>query len=446
MPTTTATSQAAHIQPGEPIVVTVSPPGENRWGFYQFPDMWRAPGGEIYLAVNVGSDSEIGEHVPSAVFVSDGNGRAWRETQWNKVDLSPLPITFSDGSQVTFGDTVYVYHVHGYGELMQPWQWLELDGTGIEPVSDYITDSYQNNEHLIYRANDLPAAFTTFLRRWRALPDEPWQRGTASFDSRNLYFWALGRARWWDVEGQPVAEEMPRRIFRPWPRHGQVVKLPDDTLVWAAMTLNPVSVERNHLFFGVVLLASTDRGQTWQQRGIVTYDTERATDGYSGQEHSLQRLPNGDLLCVMRTEMGDKPGCSRFLAVARSTDNGYTWSAVEELAPFSVTPLLMTLDNGTVAVAYGRPGVYVKASADSGHTWTDAYSVVGPSEAELLADRWWDVRYDHYSGNKISCGNLGEVVTGPDRFLLAYSDLRHHNAAGEQCKAVKVQEFTISAY
>jgi hypothetical protein len=146
----------------------------------------------------------------------------------------------------------------------------------------------------------------------------------------------------------------------------------------------------------------------------------------------------------MRTEMGDQPGCSRYLAVARSIDEGYAWSPPEELAPFSVTPLLLALENGTVAVAYGRPGVYIKASSDSGATWTPAHSVVGPSEAELLADRWWDVRYDHFSGNKISCGNLGEVVIGPDRFLLAYSEFGHRNAAGEECKAIKVQEFVIS--
>ena len=26
-------------------LLAVSPPGERRWGFYQFPDMWRGPGG-----------------------------------------------------------------------------------------------------------------------------------------------------------------------------------------------------------------------------------------------------------------------------------------------------------------------------------------------------------------------------------------------------------------
>jgi hypothetical protein len=110
-----------------------------------------------------------------------------------------------------------------------------------------------------------------------------------------------------------------------------------------------------------------------------------------------------------------------------------------------VTPLMMTLENGCVALAYGRPGVYVRASADNAQTWTDALPVVGPPEPELMKDRWWDVKYHRHSDDKISCGNLGAVVTGPDRFLLAYSDFRQSNAKGEPVKVVKTQEFIVTA-
>ena len=130
-------------------------------------------------------------------------------------------------------------------------------------------------------------------------------------------------------------------------------------------------------------------------------------------------------------------------AAARSIDDGHTWSMPAPIAPFCVTPHMMALENGTVAVVYGRPGVYVRASGDSGHTWTEGLPVVGPFEEELLADKWWAVPYDGYSGDKISCGNLGTVATGPDNFLLAYSDFNHRNAQGEQCKAVLVREFMV---
>ncbi len=74
------------------------------------------------------------------------------------------------------------------------------------------------------------------------------------------------------------------------------------------------------------------------------------------------------------------------LAAARSSDNGYTWNRPEAIAPFSVTPHLRTLDNDTVAVVFGRPVVHVRASADSGKTWSEAFPLVGPTEAQLMTE------------------------------------------------------------
>ncbi len=98
-------------------------------------------------------------------------------------------------------------------------------------------------------------------------------------------------------------------------------------------------------------------------------------------------------MCVMRTRMagntlGRRPltKVTHSLAAARSSDNGYTWSRPEAIAPFSVTPHLRTLDNGTVAVVYGRPGEHVRASADSGKTWSEAFPLVGPTEAQLMTE------------------------------------------------------------
>jgi hypothetical protein len=84
--------------------------------------------------------------------------------------------------------------------------------------------------------------------------------------------------------------------------------------------------------------------------------------------------------------------------------------------------------------------VHVRASADSGRAWSGALSLVGPAEAELLAmspeDRW------ALSG-KISCSNTDVVITGADRFLVAYSDFRHLDGQGQRRKAIKVREVVV---
>jgi len=59
--------------------------------------------------------------------------------------------------------------------------------------------------------------------------------------------------------------------------------------------------------------------------------------------------------------------------VVWSDDLGLTWTEPEPTSPhlLNVWPTLTTLDNGVVAVAYGRPGVNVAFSTDNGHTWYD---------------------------------------------------------------------------
>ena len=433
------TTSSTRITPGKPVVIACGPPGENRWGFYQFPDMWRAPGGEIYLAMNIGADCEIGEHQPSWFFVSRDDGKTWTRIPYAQVDQSPLPVTLSDGSQVAFGETCYIYHAHSYGQYQHPWQWWQCKELGLEPCSGLVWDAYDNYQWLVYRFDDSPKQARETQMRWRKSKNDPWQKTTCSFNAPGLLLGGLGRANWWDDNGKPIYKDVPRRIFRAWPR--DVIALPDDTLLWVYCSVHPDSLHRKYMYWKVDLFASTDRGRTWTRRGVIADDTDQTTDGYSGAEHSLQIMPNGDLYCVMRTEMGDHKDSTQYLAASRSTDNGFTWSKPQEIAPFSVTPIMMTLANGTVALVYGRPGVYVRTSADSGKSWSEALPVVGQGEAELLKDRWWKVRYDHISTNKISCGNLGAVVTGPERFLLAYSDFHHTNEQGQQCKAVLVREF-----
>ena len=47
------------------------------------------------------------------------------------------------------------------------------------------------------------------------------------------------------------------------------------------------------------------------------------------------------------------------------------------------------------------------------------------------------------AGHDDTCGNCTVLKAGPDRFLVAYSDFRHLNAAGQRCKAVCVREVAV---
>ena len=93
-----------------------------------------------------------------------------------------------------------------------------------------------------------------------------------------------------------------------------------------------------------------------------------------------------------------------------------------------VLPRLLRLTNGLVALSLGRPGVQLRFCADGrGKTWTQPI--------ELLS-------YPDEKGD-VSCGYTSLLATGPDRFLISYSDFKYRNAAGEIRKAIKVREAIV---
>ena len=431
-----------HIELGPPSVVAVSPPkyGDDPdgkwWGFFQFPDLWRGNDGALYLAVNVGADSTVGEHEPTLFFSSKDGGRIWQTASLEDMDLTPQPIRLPDGSEVAFGETRYLYHVQAITPAKKTYSAKKL---GLKPLSGPVLSPYKVTESVYYNYNTVPESLRRFPVAWRRSSDAPWQKHFGTIDMPDLVLTASARDGWWDANGKFEWTEKGHEFTLPVPQDpATMLALPDGTLLWALASQNPKVMDRR--CGQVACLASRDRGQTWRVRGFVANDTALATWGYVG-EQSLARMPDGDLLCVVRTKCSNEAGDTHYLAAARSADNGFTWSTPAAIAEFSVTPHLLCLENGAVALVYGRPGVHVKTSTDSGRTWSESVPLVGPSEKDLLAmplAEWWRIRHD------FSCANTSVVAAVPDRFLVAYSDFRHFDAAGLPCKAIKVQAVVVT--
>ena len=54
-----------------------------------------------------------------------------------------------------------------------------------------------------------------------------------------------------------------------------------------------------------------------------------------------------------------------------------------------------------------------------------------------------DTTEQMWRGEVVSCGYTGLLATGPDSFLVIYSDFQHRNEAGEIRKSIKVREVTV---
>jgi hypothetical protein len=116
------------------------------------------------------------------------------------------------------------------------------------------------------------------------------------------------------------------------------------------------------------LVRSTDRGRTWDYVTTIARDPEIGIESFC--EPWLLRLPDGELLCFMRT--GGYMSAEKYTPIylSRSRDDGATWSAPVPITDRGVMPRARLLDNGVIALSYGRNGCWLAFSLDMGHTWT----------------------------------------------------------------------------
>ena len=129
--------------------------------------------------------------------------------------------------------------------------------------------------------------------------------------------------------------------------------------------------------FGVFIVRSGDGGHSWDYVTQFDPDEIKPTYGISDRpvdegfdEAHMTKLPNGDILCVMRT------GSYSPLWQARSRDGGRTWDTPEPMGWPGAKPQLQVLPNDVLVCAsgrgsYGHPQVtHVMISIDgTGNQW-----------------------------------------------------------------------------
>lgn len=427
------------IRLGEPRPVVVAPPGKHGWGYYQFPDMWRAASGEIYLCVNVGPDSALGKHEPSMWLKSKEDGLTWESVDQSNVDLSPDIHSLPDGREVRLGAERRVYHWSTYGSGCGA-QRLRPRELGVESAWGPWFDEYSMAEVVGYCIGDFPEAQRRFPVAERSDAQAEWIDGSGTIDVPDLIYRTVVRGKTWFLKDRKDEwEERDPSILVPIPY--QVAMLPDGTLLTAMAGQHPEVKDRR--YDRVLCVESTDGGRIWTKRGTIADQIGLTTHGYGAGEQEIALMPDGSLTCVMRTLMCARKDGTSYLAAARSEDQGRTWSTPEAIAPFSVTPHIAVLENGLVAIIYGRPGVHVRVSGDSGRSWSAPDTAVGMVERELATisvDDWWPTFKKTQGG---SCSNTDLVVIGPDRFLLAYSDFAYPHAPNDLRKTVLVREVIV---
>ena len=163
---------------------------------------------------------------------------------------------------------------------------------------------------------------------------------------------------------------------------GPIIQIPNGDLLmpmYAGLTGDSPTIHRAYI------ARSKDLGRTWSFYSTIAYDAVDPNPELPGQyagycEPTIALLSNGQLLAVLRSQLNHWGPNFRPLYIAWSNDMGLTWTKPipAKVSPgqkhpylYNISPTLAVLDNGVVALSYGRPGFHVAFSSDNGHTWGD---------------------------------------------------------------------------
>ena len=166
----------------------------------------------------------------------------------------------------------------------------------------------------------------------------------------------------------------------------KIVGLKDGSLLMSMYSYNKKGSAIEKIFRSIVL-RSTDRGKSWYYLSTIAFDVREDVRGEGFNETSLLVLPDGKILSFMRsgasyqaslgssnnndwdTKMPFSYGKQTSIYISSSEDGGKTWSNVDPITSHGVWPDSVLMENGIVAMTYGRPGNWIMFNDRKSESW-----------------------------------------------------------------------------
>lgn len=244
---------------------------------------------------------------------------------------------------------------HYRGEMHEAWPEYQLpDGTLVGRSSPLVLKYSGEAYHLSNRSRD-------GARTWEG-PTE----ATLVFPPGTLFSLEQLHNPWHDP---PAGWRLANFAFE-----GNVIQLANGDLLRAMDGKMP-----GDTLWRLCLIRSTDGGASWRYLSTIG---DPNIEPWNYTESALICLPDGTLLCMMRTTWLEATPMYQSM----STDGGQTWSRPVSAGANGVKPSLLLMSNGVLVCAAGRMsappslGNQLMFSLDGGHTWTN-HTVIyhGPS-------------------------------------------------------------------
>lgn len=173
----------------------------------------------------------------------------------------------------------------------------------------------------------------------------------------------------------------------------------------------------------VVAIASLDEGRHWRYLATIACpeDAPHSLEGFG--EPTIATLSGGQIMCIMRVGQHHKQP-DQWLTRSTSSDGGHTWSPIETLPAWSVAPQCRRLQNDTVVLSTGRPGIFLWLATDADARDWQSVDVVDWHNRAL--DEAFHIKIpldgvDAVSGRKGQTTSYTAMVeSSPNRLLLVY--------------------------
>ncbi len=383
------------VQLGEPVIIATADKAY-KWGHFQFPLIDRNVDGTLFVRWNMSEDSITAYGKDSQeIAISRDGGKTWEKPEGTFTSSGAFLLPNGDRIKVATPRPIKVE------DLDMPEPVKAFDKSGKERLDLFLHDELPETRQGVF-IDRLSSGSKRWMLDRAKLVDPTALRYSLS---------GLVPIVWWGdmqvgLDGSVFAGIYPGH----WLREDGTAE-PDG---------------------GVLFYRSVDDGNTWVIQGRIAYAPDLEADPKGDErsgftEPAFEVLEDGTFLCVMRTA-GGAAGQGPMYA-SWSKDQGKTWAKPVVITRSGVLPRLLELENGVIVLSAGRPGVQLRFSKDGGgKTWTDPFEML-PYASEK---------------DQVSCGYTGVLATGPDRFVVIYSDFKVKNSDGENRKAIKIREVLVA--
>lgn len=412
------------------------------WGEIQFPKIFKNPDGTIAIRTHFGDDTpeswgdeETGDG--SQVWcISKDNGITWERTSH--------AMNSEVGLLLPNGDRIYA-----------PWPKVLIYPEDQMKADRITTATLPSDKPTKQADGSWPYPVFTFKNIWGCrvqiydvdtLPDE--------FAKREVTLYRVKKGETHAVEEKALIEQP---YMSRWSHiaHGEFtyssfhfgesdMKLDKEGNLWVSSFTGP---HMNPYTGGIdphtaaVIHKSTDNGKTFQLVSYIPFnlDTTKHPTAHLGVgfwEPVLEFMEDGSMIVLLRTA-GVFYGGPEWnpMYLIRSTDGGKTFSEPVEFG-VGVKPQICKLGCGITLTAYGRPGIFVRASNDpSGVEWSEPIEIMTADDrSHLMNNPPERPDFHEWVG---SCCNVCLEPIDETHALLAYSDFYYPDQSGDSNKKLR---------